>query len=260
MSSYIVKILESSFLTHDVKRFIVEKPEGYHFIPGQGTDISINLPGWENKLRPFTFISLNESPYLEFAIKIYDERNGVTGQLGKTNTGAELILHEPFGSIRYKGPGIFIAAGTGVTPFIAIFRDLANRKMLEGNTLILSNKTSEDIIYPQELVQMLGPGFINVFTREGVIGFLDRRIDRKFLVETIRDFSGNFYVCGPDTFVKEMSGYLLSLGASAEPGTCYRLHIANTRYKHSFFFFFPVLIRRINNSVCVSGENNPLIK
>ena len=216
MAAHIVKILESSFINHDVKRFITEKPEGYHFIPGQGTDVSINLPEWKDAFRPFTFTSLNSSPYLEFLVKIYDERNGVTCQLGKTNAGAELILKEPFGSIHYKGPGVFIAAGTGITPFLAIFRDLYQRRKLQGSTLILSNKTSQDILHPEELVKMLGYNFINIFTREGVIGFIDRRIDRNYLVDTIRDFSGNFYICGPQLFVKQINGYLLSLGATAD--------------------------------------------
>lgn len=64
MPEYKVKILEASYISHDVKRFITEKPEGYHFIPGQGTDISINLPDWKDKLRPFTFTSLNSAPFL----------------------------------------------------------------------------------------------------------------------------------------------------------------------------------------------------
>ncbi len=216
MAAHIVKILESSYVTHDVKRFIVEKPDGYRFVPGQGTDIAINLPEWKDQLRPFTFTSINKWPYLEFLIKIYNERDGVTKQLGKTNEGAELIIFEPFGTIQYKGTGTFIAAGTGVTPFLSIFRDLERKKIISGNTLILSNKTSRDIILPDELVRLLGYNFINIFTREGVIGFIDRRIDRNYLVETIHDFSGNFYVCGPDIFVKEISGHLLSLGATAE--------------------------------------------
>jgi len=216
MAKHVVKIIESSFINHDVKRFIVERPDGYDFIPGQGTDVSINLPEWKDKFRPFTFISLTESPYLEFAIKIYDDHHGVTKQLGKTNAGTELIIQEPFGTIHYNGMGTFIAAGTGLTPFLAIFRDLHNRKMLDGNTLILSNKTREDIIYPQELINILESNFINIFTREGVIGFNERRIDRRFLVETIQDFSGNFYICGPDRFVREISGYLVELGASAD--------------------------------------------
>lgn len=215
MNEYPVKILECSYINHDVKRFIVEKPPGYTFIPGQATVVSIDLPEWKNELRPFTFTSLNEWPYLEFTIKIYNDRHGVTDQLGKTNAGARLLLHDIFGTIHYKGAGIFIAAGAGVTPFIAILRDLFNRKAIAGNKLILSNKTSADIIYGKEIYQMLGPDFINVFTREGVIGFRERRIDRNYLIEMIRDFSSNFYVCGPDEFVNDISGYLQSLGAVA---------------------------------------------
>ncbi|MEO5649211.1 MAG: flavodoxin reductase [Ginsengibacter sp.] len=216
MNEYPVKILEANYINYNVKRFIVEKPGGYSFVPGQATEISIDLPEWKDKFRPFTFISLNKWPYLEFTIKIYNDHNGVTNQLGKTNAGATLLLHDVFGTIQYKGPGIFIAAGAGVTPFIAIFRDLYNKKMLEGNSLILSNKTSRDIINAEEFFQMLGPRFINVFTREGVIGFNERRINRDYLVETISDFGNNFYVCGPALFVKEISGYLLSLGASSD--------------------------------------------
>ena len=217
MTEHIVKILECSFISHDVKRFVVEKPAGFTFIPGQATDVSINHPEWKDKLRPFTFTSLNEWPNLEFIIKIYDDHAGVTNQLGKTNAGAELILHDVFGTIQYQGPGVFIAGGAGITPFIAIFRALyKKKKLMPGNALIFSNKTADDIILKEELTKMLGPAYINVFTRQGVIGFRDRRIDRNYLIETIHDFSRHFYVCGPEIFVKEIVELLIDLGASAD--------------------------------------------
>src|SRR5436190_14196571 len=124
MSEHIVKILEAHYIMHDVKRFIVERPPGYEFIPGQATDVSINLPGWKDNLHPFTFTGLTEWNYLEFTIKIYKDSNGVTAELGGMNAGAELILHDVFGAIQYKGQGVFIAGGAGITPFIAIFRAL----------------------------------------------------------------------------------------------------------------------------------------
>jgi len=217
MTEHIVKILECSYINHDVKHFIVEKPGGFSFIPGQAANVSINLPGWKDQLRPFTFTSLNKWPYLEFIIKIYDDHEGVTHQLGKTNAGAQLILHDVFGTILYKGPGIFIAGGSGITPFIAIFRELHRlKKLLPGNALIFSNKTADDIIIGEELTKMLGPAFINVFTRQGVIGFRERRIDRNFLIDTIHDFSRHFYVCGPEIFVREIVELLLGLGAPAD--------------------------------------------
>ncbi|MFT4832153.1 MAG: ferredoxin-NADP reductase [Psychroserpens sp.] len=216
MSQHIVKILEAHFITHDVKRFTVEKPAGYDFIPGQATEVSINLPEWKDQLRPFTFTSLRDVGYLEFMIKIYDDHNGVTNKLGSINAGAELILHDVFGAIKYKGPGVFIAGGAGITPFISIFRDLYKHRNLHGNKLIYSNKTSEDVIMAEELQAMLKTDFIKIFTRENVVGFRGIRIDRNFLVKNIADFGQNFYLCGPKVFIKNITQLLLELGATAE--------------------------------------------
>jgi ferredoxin-NADP reductase len=216
MTEHIVKVLQAYFITRDVKRFEVEKPAGYKFIPGQATDVSLNLPEWKNELRPFTFTSLNEWDYLEFTIKIYDGHQGVTNMLGKTNAGAELILHDVFGAIQYKGRGIFIAGGSGITPFIAIFRELYKSQTLQGNRLIYSNKTSEDVILDDELQKMLGQDFVKIFTDENTVGYIGRRIDRNYLIENISDFSQFFYLCGPDTFVTDISKLLLDLGATPQ--------------------------------------------
>lgn len=216
MGHYVVKVLDSHFITHDVKRFVVEKPDGYTFVPGQASDVAINLEGWKEKTRPFTFTGLNKWDYLEFMIKIYPERNGVTKMMGRVNAGDELIIGEPFGAITYQGPGVFIAGGAGITPFVAIFRELQRNKQLEGNLLIYSNKTSEDVILDAELSEMLKESFINVYTRENVIGFLDRHIDRNFLIEHIVNFSQHFYLCGPMKFVRDLKNILLDLGAEPQ--------------------------------------------
>lgn len=211
-----LKILNTHYISHNVKRFVLEKPKDFKYNPGQSAHISINLPGWKDKIRPFSFTSLQSWNNLEFIIKIYEEHHGVTSQLGKLNTGAELLLHDVYGTIQYKGPGIFIAGGTGITPFIAIFRALFQSGNLRNIALLYSNKTKDDIILHDELTRLLGPAYKNVFTREGVIGFRERRIDRKFLIETIGDFNSRFYVCGPKDFTEEICAALISLGADPE--------------------------------------------
>jgi ferredoxin-NADP reductase len=216
MSTYVVKILDAFFITHDVKCFVVEKPTHYDFIPGQATDVALNLPGWEDRVRPFTFTCLKEDDHLEFMIKIYTDHDGVTNKLGETNEGAELLISDPFGAIQYKGPGVFLAGGAGITPFVSIFRNFYTKKQLDGNKLIYCNKTSEDVILDAELQEMLKTDFIKVFTREHVIGFVGRRIDRDFLIENIIDFGQHFYLCGPDEFVKNITELLLHLGVKPE--------------------------------------------
>jgi len=63
---------------------------------------------------------------------------------------------------------------------------------------------------------MFDTDFIKIFTREKVIGFLDRRIDHDYLVENVGDFGQHFYVCGPDDFVKDINALLTELGASSD--------------------------------------------
>lgn len=216
MENHTVRVLDAQFITHDVKCFKVEKPVGYDFIPGQATEVSINTPEWNDKPRPFTFTSLKEENYLEFMIKIYKEHNGVTNVLGSFNKGDELILHDVWGAIQYKGPGVFIAGGAGITPFVSIFRDLFTKNQLAGNKLIYSNKTAADVILNEELTEMLKDDFIKLFTREKVMGFTNKRIDQKYLIENIADFSQHFYICGPEEFVASISGYLIALGAKVD--------------------------------------------
>ncbi|MFT3885090.1 MAG: flavodoxin reductase [Flavobacteriales bacterium] len=216
MAQHTVRILDTEFITPDVKRFIVEKPKGYTWTPGQATDVALDQDGWRDQQRPFTFTSLPSARTLEFIIKLYDERGGVTRQLGLAHKGDALLLGEPFGAITYQGPGFFFAAGAGITPFVAIFRDLHKRKELAGNTLLYSNKTADDVILDEELTRMLGRRFLKLFTRQRVIGFLERRIDRDTVVRLVQDFDQKFYVCGPADFVKDINAILLELGAKAD--------------------------------------------
>ncbi|MCG6914299.1 flavodoxin reductase [bacterium BMS3Abin03] len=216
MEEHIVKILKTEKVTHDVKRFQVQKPEGYSFTPGQATEASINTPELKDEKRPFTITSLNDEAELEFTIKIYKERDSVTKAFDELKVGDEIIIHDVWGAIHYKGPGVFIAGGAGVTPFIAIFRQLYKNNKIEGNRLIFSNKTEKDIILKDEFEKMLGSNFYNTLTREKSDKYDNRRIDESFLKEQVKDFNQNFYVCGPDKFVQDIQTILSKLGASPE--------------------------------------------
>lgn len=211
-----LKILNTNYLTHDVKQFILEKPKGFIYRPGQSGHFSIALPGWDSQIRPFSFTSLNDWPYLELIVKIHSDHDGVTNQMGKLISGSQLVLHDVFGTIAYKGPGIFIAGGTGITPFLSIFRALFYSGNLRQTGFIYSNRTQDDIILRDELFKMLGPAYMNVFTRQGVIGFREHRIDRTFLIETIRNFDLRFYVCGPKSFTDDITNDLISLGVNPQ--------------------------------------------
>ena len=212
-----VKIISIDPVTHNVNRYRVEKPKGFTFTPGQATDLSINQPKWKDKKNPFTFTCLNSDPYLEFTIKSYrDSKEGVTEHLRKLKPGDEFIISDAWGAIEYKGTGYFIAGGAGITPFIAILRQLHKDGKIAGNKLFFSNKTTLDIILADELKQILGDNAIFTTTDDKDKPGDHRRIDTDFLKSEVDDFKKHFYVCGPDPMVKEISEILEKLGVKAD--------------------------------------------
>jgi len=212
-----VKIISAVKILHNVIQFTIEKPEGFKFKPGQATDLTINQDGWKDKKNPFTFTGLNEDPHLQFTIKIYeDSGEGVTKHLGELKPGDELMISDPWGAIAYKGTGYFIAGGAGITPFIAILRELNKKGEVKGNELFFSNKTKNDIILQNELKMILGVDVIFTTTEDKEAEGEHRRINEKFLKDEVEDFSRQFYVCGPDKMVHEISKTLEELGARVD--------------------------------------------
>jgi cytochrome-b5 reductase len=102
--NHTVNLLMSQFVTHDVKRFIVSKPEGFSIVPGQGVELAINLPGLSEQGRPFTPTGLAADRVLEFTIKAYPAHAGVTQALHQLVPGAELLMSEPLAPSATRDP------------------------------------------------------------------------------------------------------------------------------------------------------------
>ncbi|HMS65963.1 MAG TPA: flavodoxin reductase [Ignavibacteria bacterium] len=214
MEQHIVKILSKENVTHDVIKLTTSKPDRYTFKPGQATEVSINNAEWKDKTRPFTFTCLPENDYLEFNIKTYPEHKGVTEQLLTIKKNDELILHDVFGDIGYKGEGVFIAGGAGVTPFISIFRYLKSVNEIGGNKLIFANKKKADIILEPEFKKLLGMNFINILSEEKSVGYEYGHITESFLKANIDGIEKMFYLCGPPAMMDSVERQLDELNVN----------------------------------------------
>ena len=211
MKQHIVKIKSINHITHDVLQIVTEKLKRYSFTPGQATEVSINKDGWQKEKRPFTFTSLPGDDYLQFTIKTYPSHKGVTNKLLQLKEKDELILHDIFGAIAYKGEGVFIAGGAGVTPFISIFRYLKSKNEIDYNKLIFANKTKADIILEHEFKKLLGTNFINILSDEKTVGYEHGQITEGFLKAHIKDFNKHIYVCGPPPMMDAIEKQLTNL-------------------------------------------------
>ena len=212
MESHIVTIKSIDKVTHDVLRIVLQKPGNYTFTPGQATEVAINKERWKDERRPFTFTCLPDADYLEFTIKTYPSHKGVTNELLNLKPGDELILHDVWGAISYKGEGIFIAGGAGITPFLSIFRYLNSINKIKGNKLIFANKTKADIIHEKELQRLLEDSFVNILSDESIEGYEHGYITESFLKKNLLATNEKFYVCGPPPMMEAVQKILSGLG------------------------------------------------
>jgi len=105
---------------------------------------------------------------------------------------------------------VFLAGGSGITPFMSMIREITDRDLNRRIRLIYGNRITDDIIFKNELEDRV-PRHANLTVHtvisepsdeyKGLTGFITS--------ELIKDLSGNlddkmFYVCGPEamyTFV-----------------------------------------------------------
>jgi ferredoxin-NADP reductase len=204
-------------LNHNVHRYRTTKPAGFTFEPGQATELSILKDGWRDKRRPFTFTSLPGEDELEFTIKSYPDHDGVTLELSRLLVGDKLEIGDPWGAITYKGPGTFIAGGAGVTPFLAIFKQLAaDPDCTDVNRLFFANKTERDIFAEDALAKYPRLDVHHILSEEDKPDYAHGIIDRSFLEGRLDDFKQRFYLCGPPQMVNDVSEALKSLGAKTD--------------------------------------------
>lgn len=207
-----IQIKKTEHINHNVLHLVTDKPKGYKFKPGQATEVSIDKENLSRKKRPFTFTSLPEHKELEFTIKVYPSHDGVTEQLEQLKVGDYLLIGDAWGAIHYEGPGTFIAGGAGITPFIAIFKDLLHKDALEGNSLFFGNQKEKDIIYKNNLETWLGDALHITLSEERHEDYHQGIIDKALLEKNNVDVSKPVYLCGPPAMMEAIQTDLYEMG------------------------------------------------
>ena len=204
-------------VTHDTFHLVFDRPDGFDFEPGQATEVRLHKDGLRDEPRPFTFTSQPEDDTLEFVIKSYPDHDGVTEHIPELEPGDKVEIGDAWGAIHDRGPGVFIAGGAGITPFIPILRRRAEAGTLDGCVLVFSNRTEKDIILRREWEAMDGLETWFLVTHEPESPLHHRMLDKMALAERFPDLAERrFYLCGPPAMVEELSTALEELGASPE--------------------------------------------
>ena len=206
-----IKIKEIKKVADFTKSFVLEKPKGFGYEPGQHGYIELSA----NNGKPFSLVSSPHEKVIEFATIIRDESKWKQ-ELNRKKVGDELILSGPYGVFKYKDSETdiaFIAGGIGITPFIGILRYLNFKKLSTNLTLLYSNKSENRTAFKNELDFLSGknPNLEIVYTMTEQEDFDGEkgRIDEDFIRKHVKNPEKKFwYIAGPPIMVKEMNNLL----------------------------------------------------
>ncbi len=200
-------------VTHDTYQLTFNRPEGFEFEAGQATELTLQKEGWTDESRPFTMTSRPNDKHLEFVIKSYPDHDGVTEQIPTLGMTDQVKAADPFGAITDHGPGVFIAGGAGITPFISILRK-QQEDGTSGSHLIFSNKTDKDIILQDMWQSMPGVETTFVVSDQKDTAHVKGRLDKTMLEDLVEDKGQPFYICGPGGMVDDVRSALKEMGVA----------------------------------------------
>lgn len=227
-------------LTEDAVCIVLAVPdelrEEYRYTAGQHLTIRYSAAGTGEQLR--RSYSICAPPPLDgppSRLSVAVKRHGPGGfgdyAVHKLAPGERLDVLTPVGGFHAQ-PGelqsgrvrvIAIAAGSGITPVLAILQDALRTNPLSTAALLYGNRTSAEVMFLDELADLkdrYGPRFevLHVLSREDHGSpLLTGRIDRAKLPLLLDAIGARpedaYYLCGPIGLVEDCRGLLAERGA-----------------------------------------------
>lgn len=203
------KVLEIRNITESTYILKMEK-NGFVFKAGQY--LVLNVPG-ERKAREYSIYSSEHDEFIELLIKEVDPGE-LSRQLKYLKVGTMVEISGPFGYFILKDEVIennqevvFVATGTGISPFHSIIRSNLNLNYKIIHGVRYKYEAYEKEHYPDERFQLCS-------SRENGIGFKGRVTD--FLKTQEVDCNALYYLCGNSAMVDEVIEYLEEKGLSSD--------------------------------------------
>lgn len=228
MASYTVKLQSRQPVAQGTMAFHLEKPAGFDFRPGQAFEVI--LPGaaeGADGRHAFSIVSAPHEGELVFATRMRD--SVYKRALAALPMGASLEIDGPFGSLtlhrKIERPGVLIAGGIGITPFMSMLRSAAEQRSEQNLLLLYSNRRPEDAAFLAELQQLaqrhprlrLMATMTDMAHSQQAWNGATGTIDGAFVRRAIAGLPAPiFYVAGPPSLVEAMRNTLVQAGVDED--------------------------------------------
>ncbi len=218
-----VRVLSVRKESPDVNTLLLEKPEGFTWTPGQFVVLQHDVEGKPMR-RSYSIASAPHEDTIDITVK-RQENGRFSPVLYGLKEGDSLGLLGPFGRFSLpddERPLVFIAAGTGIAPFVSFLRTLARTADGRDVLLVDSNHTPEDILYREEVERLSGRLSLDVkhtITRPtpemGWTG-MTGRIDAKSIPEIGFPDDAWYLLCGSTRMVLDVIAALRENGVGLD--------------------------------------------
>lgn len=185
------KVLAIRYWTSSLMSFTTSRAPDFRFKPGHYTRLGLNCKNGVAVWRPFSVVSSQYDPYLEF-FAVLVPGGEFSEPLSRINVGDSIRVDKSsYGFMTIDGfaPGKdlwLLASGTGLGPFLSILRDPTTWETYDNLILVHSVRFASELAYREEIATIpneeLLAGlqtrlqYIPVVTRELLPGALTARI------------------------------------------------------------------------------------
>jgi ferredoxin-NADP reductase len=226
--TFSLELIRSEVQTPDAKTLCFRVQDGKPLLakPGQFLTLHLNIDG-KQIFRCYSICSSTlKRDYVEITPK--RTKNGYASDFLNERALPGMVIQAsgPAGQFffdeKVHHDVVLIAAGSGITPMMAMVRYIADRALEVPVTLIYCARTSRDIIFQDELTRLSRSlAHFRLITTLSApdAGWAGNkgRVDKEFLLERILDFrSPTFFLCGPGAFMRHVSELLKEQGVSAD--------------------------------------------
>ena len=200
-------VLENKAIAPGV--FVLKYKKVKNFTAGQyiglTTDLSVTP-------RLYTIASGENDEVVQVLYNLKDD-GWLTPRLSEIKPGSELYVTDPEGDfIDDESPAWWIASGTGIAPYSAMFRS----GLLKNKTLIHGGRHKHSFYFENEFIPILKVNYIRCCSQDKAEGLYHGRLTR--YLQDVKHLPSDcrYFICGSPEMVVEVRDLLIKRGVKYE--------------------------------------------